>query len=146
MALRAAPGQRLRNPLDRPEQFAPTYAPVRDSLISQALGMGVSVYRRSPDHMARGYADRAQRNVDLSQPAYEQVYALKTLGRGAVNRRSAKAAYELAHEMGHVNRGDSEDAANAWAAHHLVSVLKRLGLDQRSRRQIVRLDQRQLLL
>lgn len=148
MALPAAHyGPHFRDPLRRPETYSQSYAPKRDQLLSKLLGLGVSVYQRTPGHMAQGYADRAQRNIDLAQPAYENLYALQALGnQGRITQRMARSAYVAAHEMGHVNRGNSEDAANAWAAHHFGSVLRRLGLSRAARRQVIRDDQRQLLI
>lgn len=134
------------DPYRRREQLGEGYAPIRDPYLSGLLGLGVSVYQRSPGHMAHGYADVGERNINLAQPDFEQLSALRNFGNQRVTPRMARAAYEAAHEMGHVHRGNSEDAANAWGAAHLGSVLRRLGLGRSARRQVIALDRRQLLL
>lgn len=134
----------------RPVPLAQRYAPIRERYLSSLLGLGVNVFLPTTDHRAAGYADpnSPQRTIDLSAQTYESIYALSLFGnQGLVTPQMARAAYVLAHELGHLNAADhqSEDEANAWAAAHFDRVLVSLGLNRAARRAVLRLARLELL-
>lgn len=148
------PAQRAARKMPAPhvgyglEQIVPdaTWKPYKDAQLSHIFGREVDFYNRTPTLAERGYSTGPGGLVALSMPYYQQLSDLRLLASGkaqgrlapTLNGHMARAAWALAHELGHAHlpHGGTEAGANAWAASQYGRVLKRLGVGAGMRKQL----------